>query len=839
MKAVPFVFILTSGLLTPGIMRSAILPWSGYANAQVTSDGTTNTIVNPNGNNFTILNGIDQGNNLFHSFSNFSVPTGGSANFNLINTPNITTIFSRVTGGNVSNIDGLIQTLNGNNPVSLFLMNPAGIVFGANARLDIGGSFVGTTANSIKFSDGVDFSAVNTSGSPLLTMSVPVGLQMGSNPGAITVQNTGHRLTFAITPFASSPDQSNNPVGLSVNSGKTLALVGGEIALDGGVLNAPSGHIELGSASNGTVNLNTSSQSWSFDYGNIKQFGNIQLSHQSLADASGTPAGSIHFQGRNISLNNASAALLINQGSGNSGDISVNASESLELRGVGTNGFPQSMLRADNFSDGSGGNIVVSASQVFLQNGGSLHGINFGKGAGSNISVEIRDLLQIVGLSPINEFASSLNTITSGSGKGGDVRVVTNRLQILNGAVIGNSTLGTGKGGNTTINASDSIEVSGENPQNLATSVIVVGTFSQGNAGQLTINTPKLRVRDGGGIVASTVNSGNGGDLLINASDSVEVSGVGSISRLPSRIGARAELLAPPIRQLFGLPDVITGNTGKLILNAPRLQITDGAIVGVDHEGVGDAGKLEINASSIRLGNGGSLTAATAQGEGGNIFIQANELIIGRGSSIVTNAGGIGNGGNITINSPIIVGFENSDIVANAVQGNGGNIRITTQGIFGLKFRDQLTSENDITASSQFGVNGTVDINTIGVDPNSGLVELPTNVNDPSQEIATGCSANQGSRFVATGRGGVPQNPNQQMTSDVYDGLRLRTWSDIRDISASRKRGEVIAQIPTKEAVLVPATSWHRNAQGEIELIADKSSTQVQQTLSCAAVPKS
>ncbi|MHC5917663.1 MAG: filamentous hemagglutinin N-terminal domain-containing protein, partial [Nostoc sp.] len=152
-------------------MSSALLPaillWSRCAIAQVTSDGTTNTIVNPNGNNFTILNGIAKGNNLFHSFSNFSVPTGGSARFDLINTPNITTIFSRVTGRNVSNIDGLISTLNSSNPVSLFLMNPAGIIFGANARLDIGGSFVGTTANSINFSDGVEFSATNPGATPL------------------------------------------------------------------------------------------------------------------------------------------------------------------------------------------------------------------------------------------------------------------------------------------------------------------------------------------------------------------------------------------------------------------------------------------------------------------------------------------------------------------------------------------------------------------------------------------------------------------------------------------------------------------------------------------------
>jgi large exoprotein involved in heme utilization and adhesion len=347
----------------------------------------------------------------------------------------------------------------------------------------------------------------------------------------------------------------------------------------------------------------------------------------------------------------------------------------------------------------------------------------------------------------------------------------------------------------------------------------------------LTINTPKLLVRDGGAVIASTLGAGTVGTFQINASDEIIVSGKGAISGLPSRIGARAELLPPAFQQAFKLSAFPTGDSGKLIINTSRLQITDGGIVGVDHQGIGNAGNLYINANRISLDRTGSIIATTKSGEGGSINLQANTLVMRHGSNVTATAGGTGNGGNILINSPIMLGLENSDIIANAVQGNGGNINITTQGIFGLEYRPQLTSENDITASSQFGINGTVDINNFGVDPSSGLVELPVNLVDSSQQIASGCSANQGSSFVATGRGGIPQNPTQEIGSD-------RTWSDIRDISAYRTTQQVQAEIPKSPEVLVQATGWRRNAQGKIEIFADKSPTQVQQPLTCAGISR-
>ena len=175
------------------------------------------------------------------------------------NATGIDIIFSRVTGRTRSSIDG---TLSANGTADLFLINPNGIVFGQNASLDIGGSFIGTTAESLVFEDGTQFSTIDLTTAPLLTMNTPTGLQMGDNPGHI--RQAGGTL--------------------QTTAGQTLALVGGDVTLSGGTLEVPGGRGRIDLISLGTdasVNLR-GGHKWRVDISEADQCADLTLRYNAL-----------------------------------------------------------------------------------------------------------------------------------------------------------------------------------------------------------------------------------------------------------------------------------------------------------------------------------------------------------------------------------------------------------------------------------------------------------------------------------------------------------------------------------------------------------------------------
>ncbi|MCF4969070.1 beta strand repeat-containing protein [Nostoc sp. CMAA1605] len=790
---------------------------NGSVQAQVIPDSTLNTKVSGN-QNYIITDGTSVGNNLFHSFSSFSVPHNGSVTFS--HSSQIQNIFSRITGNNVSYIDGAI-----NANANLFLLNPSGIIFGKTASLNISGSFVATTANSIKFVEGTEFSAVNPAAQPLLTMTVPIGLQMGNHPAPIQVQGTGHSLSSngSFSPIITNP----SPTKLQIQSGKTLALVGGNITLDGATLSAATGQIELGSlGGSGLVSLVPTTRGYQLEYEQGQSFADIQLAQKSLLDVSGFNSGTVQLQGRNIEFTDGSLIFSRNYGSLPSGEINVQASAAIAIIGTTPDAKIRSWIRTEAFGTGSSANISLITPRLTLQKGSGINALTYGTANGGNIQIQAADL-ELSGFSTLNPTGvTAITTSTYGKGSAGDIAVNGNNLLLSGGATLSSVTFGSGSTGQVIIR-NQNTTVMGENPSGLYSNISIT-TFANGNAKDLRLDTENLQILNGGTIGSSAFFIGNGGNVQVNASEAIAISG--SSSNNNSNINSSVVRLSPQLRQFFGLPNILTANAGSVSITTPKLTLTNGGTVSVTSQGTGNAGNLQIIADQIQLKNQALIQAQTESGNGGDISLQVSDsLLIRDRSKITTTAGVTGNGGNIKINSPTIVGLEDSDITANAVRGQGGNINITTQGIIGLEYGSYLTSENSITASSEFGVNGTVQVNTVSVEPNSGLVALPTNFTDSSQKIASGCADTHRSSFVATGRGGVPQNPTQGVRSD-------RTWSDIRDISAFHKTQQ--AQAPKTSATLVQATSWQRNAQGKIELVADNSPspTNMQPILTCAAV---
>jgi filamentous hemagglutinin family protein len=795
--------------------------------AQIVPDETlpNNSIVTPSDNTSIITGGTQAGSNLFHSFKEFSVLKDSTASFRQID-PNIINIISRVTGSKLSNINGVIEALQSDDTVSfanVFLINPNGIIFGPNASLNIGGSFLATTADSIKFADGTQFNAANPQTTPLLTVSVPIGLQFGQTPGEISNESINN-LVFDEFGFLISG-------GLQVPSEETLALVGGNVNVLGGVLIAEGGRIELGGVGgSGSVSLTPTTNGWTLGYEGVQNFQDIQLSQGAYITTTGLKGGEIQVQGKQVALTGGSFIDSGTLGDQDGGEIKIH-SALLNIDDL-------SLVSSYTTGSGKAGDIAIETNQFVARSGGQISTTTLSSGKTGNLSITASDSIDVSGGQIFTQVSDGqkqetwlpsgllIQVVEEAEGNGGYFTITTNNLKIIDGAQIYTTTLGVGNAGLLEVKASR-VEIAGsalaDNGELFKVDGIPfpsglfadTGENSSGNGGTLNVTTDQLTLLNGGVLQTSTFAKGDAGNLTIKASEFVEIIGQDAEGLFPTSLLAVSGGI--PRIAAVGFPEA-TGKGGTISIQTRELHVLNGAAVAVgslnpnENEAQG-AGELNIQAQNISLNNG-RLVAETASGNGGNITLQVQDLLLLRQNSRISTTAGTaqtgGDGGNININVPFIVAFpsENSDITANAYTGRGGNVQIKAQGIFGIQRREKPTPESDITASSQFGLSGTVEINTPDVDPSQGLVQLP--VIPVNVEVAQGCQA-QGKQsslaFYNTGRGGIAPNPYEPLSSS-------QIWEDVPSPSASASA----INSPNK---IVEAQGWIVNEKGEVALVAE------------------
>ncbi|MFQ4141119.1 filamentous hemagglutinin N-terminal domain-containing protein [Chlorogloeopsis sp. ULAP02] len=729
------------------------------AKAQLTPDqslGNESSTVSPLNTNIDIINGgATRGSNLFHSFQEFNVGENRAAYFS--NPNGITNILTRVTGGNPSNIQGILGVLDTNfalGTANLFLINPNGINFGPNAQLVLGGSFFGSTASSIVFDNGVEFSAANPPAS-VLTVNIPVGLRFRDNPENITTNRSvvGDSIVRSF---------------LSVEPGKTLALVGGNVRLDGGILFAPGGRIEVGGLSTaGTVGINNDG-SLSFPDGVAR--GDVSFTNEAIASVVAGGRGDIAINARNLDLLGGSdlfAGIQVGLGTpdAQAGDIRIDATDKVRIEGI-SNSLSAIINTSGNFSPsnisepGNAGNIVINVGSLEASGNFLIGSATNGEGDAGRVSITAKDKVFLQGLQGATTGVTSF-VGTSGKGNGAEI-VIDTRSLFLSNTQLFTSTGGQGNAGNIKVKAIDSISVNN--------STLSAASTGQGNAGNITIGTTSSpKVVSIQSSTLSTTNESvsasanepiNAGDISIDALDTISIDksviqaftkGFGNAGNvtLQAENGnislTNGSFVFSTVEANAGNSVITQGNAGKINVVARNLTLSDGSQVQtLVRSGKGNAGDITIKASGDVLfsgystidlaGNSGFFRSGIfssintgAEGKGGNINIFAGSLSMNDSSLISTATFGLGDAGNILVNVDGAIKLANSSYIVSNVgqqgEGLGGDINIKGRSLTlteGAQIQAAVFREEDGLPGGK-GKAGDIDINTTDFIDISGV----------------------------------------------------------------------------------------------------------------------
>jgi filamentous hemagglutinin family protein len=671
--------------------------------AQITPDATlpNNSQVRLQDNIRFIEGGTQAGGNLFHSFKEFSVPTNSTAHFN--NATDVQNILTRVTGGSQSNIDGLIRA---NGITNLFLINPSGIIFGQNARLDIGGSFLGSTANSFKFGDGFEFSAKNPQAPPLLTINITPGLQY-SNPQQGTISNAGNLVAKQdLTLVANKLDLQGQ-----LQAGRDLKLQATDtVRVRDSIINpflaqAGSNLTIMGNQGIDILALNHPTQTPFISGENLSLISDSTISGDARFMSGGSffigsvSGGLANFVSKydpiissnsnvNIAANYTGASLLV-EAKGNirlQGNINI-------TRPDNTRGLPAGI---DSETLGKSTALIVRSGQNTLVYGG----INSGN-LPSFSTITAPEGISIGGnvtLQPFNG-AGGIVSLTTASGdisirgirtNGGAINIdsageITTNRQILNA--------------NNKDNNAGAISLTALG--NITTGSILSQAFDGGNGGNITIKTNGDITFIPGTFIFS--DGLLGGNIILNSNAAISITGTATIEQFKkSGVTERAELSNIRSRSSTNT-DLKTNNPGTITITADSIFIKNSRI---HNETVGNADTKPISLNARRLLMENSLISSETFGQGNVAPVKVNiesDMIL-KNSNIEGYNWSNGNVGSITINSQNIE-LENSGIGSrdqNASNGVGA-VTVTTESI--------LLSQSSIFSAGNKAGNAGVQIN--------------------------------------------------------------------------------------------------------------------------------
>jgi len=761
---------------SPTVLTTALLILALRAPAQISTDGTLGQSINLPGPNFQITPDLGQqhGPNLFHSFYNFNLSSHQSATFS--GPSSVQNILSRVTGGNPSHIDGLFRsTIPGAN---VYLLNPYGILFGPNARLDVQGSFHASTADYLRLDEGGRFDVRNPNDSMLTVAPVEAFGFLTDSPASITTQDSD----------------------LSVPENQTLSLIGGDLDLTGhspimfdeqgfmaifahSKLSAPAGRINLASvAAQGEVIPN--------EFGlDLNAKGGKITAENTLIETSGRGGGSVFIRGGQLVMENStiqSNTLADQKGK----DIHLKLNEAIHIHGniqaILTKTFDQgdagqiviitprleiteSLINTSSLSEGDAGYIQVEVNQLELKEGSSISSRNYDIGKGGNIEIQAKEQVSLSGQRIENykldgllfrQYPTIINSTTIGSGLGGKVTIITGLLE-LNGGLIATASLGNGHAGNLTIDANTAHFSHGGF---ITTNGMVEG--SSGNIKFIVKDTLFITGKRSGfyitptGMVFENNQSGiatltlgthqasQSGDIIISAGTiQLENEGIVTASNLGQSTTSRGG-------------NILITTDNLLVTQGGQINNSNGIFMGKEFiSGRGQAGTITIKAQNISVigmdgedNQTGIFSDTYSEGQGGNIEIQTNHLNLSQKGNLSAHSHTTGNAGEITVQANTITLTNDSSISTSATNAAGGHIIITTRHLIYLQDGKITTSVN--------GGNG---------DGGNIIIENPT--------------------FIVLDKGQIRANADEGRGGNIHIGSKQLVKSPCSQISASSRLG--------------------------------------------------